>query len=110
MKGLKLIIAVSIILTASCKKEAAFESDCIQAIIEGNGLVAYNGQDIGCKTFLMLYCFEGNQYFLSGNNYADMLSYPIDCDGNKLCETYDDMKCKEFFANAEFIKIIGFKK
>ena len=36
-----------------------------------------------------------------------MISYPTDCEGNKLCENDDDNKCGRFYKNAVRIETVG---
>jgi hypothetical protein len=107
MKKLTCIIAFTIILTLGCKKNDDIDTDCVKSKIAESGMVVYDGQEIGCNFFLMLYNYEGEQYFLLGSNCADMISYPVDCNGNNLCDSYNSSNCNDFFDNAEFIKIIA---
>ena len=67
----------------------------------------YIGQEIGCRSFLELFHYHNKQYFLLGSHCADIISYPTDCEGNSFCEDGKDAECKDFFANAERIGIIG---
>lgn len=46
----------------------------------------YSNQEIGCKTFLILFEFDNKQYFLETNNCADMSRPILDCAGNDVCE------------------------
>ncbi len=73
-------------------------------------MIAYNGQEIGCKFFLELYHYQDNDFFLLGSHCADMTSYPIDCEGNVLCEDLEDTICMDFYLNSERIGIIGIDK
>jgi hypothetical protein len=99
-------------LCCSCDKEDEIKciDDCAEEYLVQNGMVRYQGEDVGCKFFLNLYEYQNKQYFLFGNHCADMISYPTDCDRNKLCETGVDTNCKDFYKNAKFIGIVGIKK
>ena len=83
--------------------------NCVEQVLETNGMVKYEQQELGCNTFLELYKFNGQQYFLLNNHCADMVFYPFDCSGNKLCEMEEDQNCIKFYETAEHIGIIGIK-
>jgi hypothetical protein len=107
MKLLKLAWAIAIVLLIGCSKNDSQNSDCIESMLEESNMIEYNGQEIGCKFFLELYHHKNRQFFLLGNHCADMISYPIDCEGKKICENDEDSECKDFYKHAERIGIIG---
>lgn len=39
-----------------------------------------------------------------------MITYPMDCNGNKLCENGEDSDCKGFHENAERIGVVGIRE
>ena len=73
-------------------------------------MVEFTDQELGCKLFLELYEYNNKQYFLLGNHCADIISYPTDCDGNKLCESGENSECNKFYADANRIGIVGIEK
>lgn len=100
-------MAIAMILLIGCSKDDYIKSDCIESMLIESNMIEYNGQEIGCKSFLELYHYKNRQFFLYGNHCADMWSYPVDCEGNKLCENGEDFKCRSFYNKAERIGIIG---
>jgi len=105
MKTFYLITAFAFILLSGCSKNE--KSDCIESVLNENNMIAYDDQEIGCKSFFELYEFQNKQFFLLNNYCADIISYPIDCDGNTLCENWEDTNCNNFYANAVKMEIIG---
>jgi len=97
-------------LANACKKEDEIKINCIDQFLEQNEMVKFQGQEIGCKFFLALYEFKKKQYFRLGNHCADLISFPTDCDGNKLCENGEEEECRNFNENAKYIGIIGIKE
>ena len=107
MKVFKYIRAIPLLLIVGCSEDDGVERDCIESMLGANNMVAYNGQEVGCNSFLELYHYRNEQFFLLGNHCADMVSFPVDCDGNALCEDLGDAECRDFFSNAERIRIVG---
>jgi hypothetical protein len=107
---MKILLFVSSILTAlvGCREECHVTKNCIENVLEKQGMVAYTGQELGCSTFLTLYEFDGKQYFMLGNHCTDMIVYPFDCEGNKLCETNDE-KCQQYLQSTKYIGVVGIK-
>lgn len=110
MKKCNLLIAILMFFLISCSENETIEFDCIETKLEQLEMVEFSGQDIGCKYFLELYNNNNKQYFLLGNHCADMISYPIDCNGNKLCKNGEDSKCRDFYKNANRIGIVGIEE
>ena len=106
------ILTFLIFLCCSCDKEDEIRciDDCAEKYLAQNGMVRYQGEVVGCKSFLSLYEYKNKQYFLLGNHCADMVSYPTDCDGNKLCEAGEDTTCRDFYKNAKHVGIIGIEQ
>ena len=107
MKVLNLVVVTLLFFLLGCSKEEIQPSDCIASVLKENDMVEYTGQEIGCKFFFQLFDYENEQFFLLGNHCADMVSYPIDCEGNHLYEDLDSQAAIDFYANAEHIGIIG---
>jgi hypothetical protein len=107
MNRLTLTIAFLIIFAMSCSKDETLDLDCIERKLEEFNMVKFSGQEIGCEFFLDLYLYENEQYFLLGSHCVDMISYPIDCEGNSLCENGADPECKKFYKNSTRIGIVG---
>lgn len=93
----------------ACAKGPDTEETCLKKVLEQEGMVTYSGQPIGCNSFLELYKFEGQQYFVVNNHCADMVILPFDCDGKRLCEKDPDPKCSAFDETAELIRVVGIK-
>ncbi len=101
-----------LLLASACKKEQkSAESECIDQYLAANNFVPYGGGDLGQSFFLFLYELDGKLYFQLGNNYADVISAPEDCDGKPYCE---DRSCTGkwgyFNQNAVNKGIIGIEK
>ncbi|GHA79527.1 DUF6970 domain-containing protein [Pontibacter akesuensis] len=99
-------------LGVSCDKEddVTCVQDCLETYLEQNEMVPYQGEDPGCKFYLTLYEYKRKQYYVLGNHCADMVVYPTDCNGNKLCEAAGDATCADFYENAKYIGIVGIQK
>lgn len=109
MKKANFLFFLILQIIVACKKgEASLESSCEEQFLEANQLTEYEGQDLGCNTYVALYELEGVEYFYADNHCADMISMPLDCAGNAYCA---DLGCPElnyFFTHAEFKGIVGF--
>lgn len=110
MKKLILPFALYILVAASCSKNEPTPSDCLKNMLDYYDMVAYEGQETGCQFFLMHYQYEGKQYFLYNNACTDMLSYPVDCEKNKLCSEVEISVCDDFYANATYLGIVGIQE
>ncbi|MEM9990220.1 MAG: hypothetical protein AAF738_00585 [Bacteroidota bacterium] len=102
MKLLKLITILVIFLSMGCSKDETIKSDCIASMLSENNMIEYSGQELGCKSFLELFHHKNKQFFLLGNHCADIMTDPIDCEGNSLRRGY-----KNFYNKAERIGIVG---
>ena len=109
MKVFKTFIFLILVLIINCSKNDEIEMNCLNDMLSDFDMTKYQGQDIGCNFFLELYHYNQKQYYLLGNHCADMISYPTDCEGNKLCENGDDNKCGRFYENAVRIEIVGIR-
>ena len=107
MKAIHYFSLTAFAMLISCHETCYVEKDCIAKILQEYNMVPYDDQELGCNSFLVLYKFDGEQYFLVNNHCADMVSYPFDCTGNKLCEIDGSPKCLRFYETAEYIDIIG---
>ncbi len=98
--------------SSGCDKENEISciENCTDEYLAQHNMVRYRGEEIGCKSFLSLYEYKNKQYYLLGNHCADMVSYPTDCDGNKLCENGEDSECRDFYKNAKYVGVIGIKE
>ena len=110
MRILHLTIIIFILLFIACSKDETANSDCIETMLSNNSMIEYTGQELECKFFLELYSYTNKQFFLLGNHCADLISYPIDCAGNTLCEDGENFICNNFYAKAERIGIIGIEQ
>lgn len=88
-----------------CKPDP--EKDCLKEMLKQNGMAEYKNQDPGCNSFLQLYKLKGRQYFVIGNHCADMVSYPVDCEGKNYCENRSPAECDKFYEMAAYIGIAG---
>jgi hypothetical protein len=101
------IIVLVIALLTSCTKDNILETDCIAAKLDELNMVASSGEGIGCGLHIELFYYKKQQYFMLGDHCIDMVSYPVNCEGNILCANGNDFTCEDFFATAERIGIIG---
>ncbi len=100
-----------LLLVIACKKEpATTRSSCVDQFLATNQLVKYTGQDIGCKFYVALFELDGAEYFYADCHCADMLSIPIDCDGNAYCSDINSPELIFFFQNAVNKGIVGFEE
>jgi hypothetical protein len=106
MRVLNIAIFAILIITLGCVKDNTINTDCIEAMLNKRNMLAYNGEEIGCKMFLTLYHYDNKQYFHLGCHCADIFSLPIDCEGNEICIN-DDSECKRYVKRAERIGIVG---
>ena len=111
MKSIFICLASCCLFVACADQNDSELIECsIESVLDDRNMIAYSGQEIGCKFFLELYHFQDKQFFLLGNHCVDMISYPIDCQRNSLCAYGEDSECEEFFASAERIGIVGIDK
>lgn len=103
----RILFLLALGLMFSCKKDVDLREDCISKQLALHKMIPYIGQEIGGKTFLELYAFEGNQYYFLNNHYADILYRGYDCDGNSICKDGPTPECYYFSLNAKFVKIVG---
>ncbi|MEO6037326.1 MAG: hypothetical protein ABIQ93_02865 [Saprospiraceae bacterium] len=97
-----------LLLLPACKKATADKPlSCVEQFIADHQLVPYNGQDLGCKFYTLLFELDGQQYFGLGAACIDMLTIPVDCSGNAYCTSIDAPELSYFYRNAAFIGIIG---
>jgi hypothetical protein len=95
-------------LATGCGKECiSAKEDCIDNVLQKRGMVRYTNQDKACRNFLELYRLDEKQYFLLGNNCADMMFRPFDCNDSVLCPDTDSLDCAKFSENAKYVGVIG---
>lgn len=104
-----LLVLVFALYIIGCQDDCNVEKNCIERVLIEYEMTAYTNEEIGCNLHLSLYELSGQQYFLIKNHCADMVSYPFDCDGNKLCESGESHTCTDFYENAHYIGIVGIK-
>ncbi|MEO6037329.1 MAG: hypothetical protein ABIQ93_02880 [Saprospiraceae bacterium] len=82
---------------------------CVEQFIADHQLEPYNGNglDLGCKFYTDLFELDGQQYFRTNCNCADMITVPVDCSGTAYCVNIDAPELSYFYRNAAFIGIIG---
>ncbi|MEM1327461.1 MAG: hypothetical protein AAGI23_15975 [Bacteroidota bacterium] len=83
---------------------------CVSNQLEKLGMVESDGVGIGCVMYVELYEYKNKQYYLLGNHCIDMISYPLDCDGNTICDEGDEELCADFWDKADRLGIIGVEK
>lgn len=106
-----LAFVLLLVVSVSCDKEdVSCIKDCLDTTLEQNEMVRYQGEELGCKFFLSLYEYKSKQYYVLGNQCADMVVFPTDCNGNKLCERVGEAACSDFYENARHIGIVGIEK
>lgn len=107
MKNLKILIVFALIgVIPGCSPNESQE-DCLEKILTEFEMVEYQGQEIGCNFFLELYTFLNKDYYVLNSYCADLISYPTDCDGNRLCENGEGLACNAFYDFAERVGIVG---
>lgn len=109
-------ISLWLCLVSACSQEniAPLDvaiTDCTEEVLASFNMVAYEEQQIDCKSFLELYEYQNEQYFLLGNHCIDMVSSPFDCARNILCQKGVDIElCQSFRRDAVYIGIIGIEE
>lgn len=94
----------------ACDKEDNKPLSCFEEYLTKNQMVKYKEQEIGCKTYLALYEFEGKEYYKFHNQCGYIVSYPTDCEGTRLCEDLESALCEQFHETAVFKGIVGIEK
>ena len=102
----QILIALSIL---GCSKSSMSGTPCLIELLEKHNMQLYIGQDLDCKSYLDLYHFNGEEYYLLNNNCIDMISNPVNCEGDSMCSS-PNFSCQSFYLEAERIKIIGITK
>ena len=104
-------LAFLMLLAISCKhkpiEEPAAVLSCEEAFIQSHQLLPYNGQELGCKGYYALYELEGKSYFSADNPCADMISNPVDCDGQPYAPSLDSPQLAYFYSHATYVRIVG---
>lgn len=90
----------------SCEDDCAPVENCLEQVLDEYDMAPYKGEEVGCKFFLSMFTFDGKQYFRRENHCADMISFYVDCDGNKICEDRDQA-CLAFEAAATYVGVVG---
>lgn len=106
---LMLLLAINL---PSCKKSEPNKSefDCIEQFVQINNFVPYAGQVfLDCTDMVLLFEYDGKDYFIEDNNCADMIAIPFDRDCLPLCQSVEDPILNEFFRTAVYQKIMWFK-
>lgn len=94
--------------TASCRDESESPEDgCIAAMRAEQGMVRYTGGDPGCRSYLELYLYEGEQYFSRGNHCTDGPVVILDCDGNNVCDNPNTDLCQHVLQQGESKGIVA---
>ncbi len=106
MKNNRFIFAALALFALSCQKESV-SSSCVDQFLESNQLTQYTGQDLGCESFWYRYEYKGKEYYTLGNHCVDLISIPIDCDGNFLCSG-GCPELEDFFLKGVNRGIVGF--
>jgi hypothetical protein len=88
-------------------EQSTKRQNCIESVLEEHHMIPYTGEDLGCKFFITLFEFNGEQYFQLGNHCADMVTYPFDCKGNQICAEGATALCSEFYRSATYMDIVG---
>ena len=93
-----------------CRENCRVEKNCLLETLRELDMVPYHGQELGCNLHVVLYQLDGEQYFMLINHCADMVTYPFDCDGRKLCETAETPECVQFHESAQYVGIVGIRE
>ena len=91
----------------ACREECQTPKNCIAEVVLQYNMVKYEGQELGCRSFLVLYEFNEQQYFLWNNHCTDSVSYPFNCNGESLCENGESSECSSFYKTAKYVGIVG---
>ena len=64
------------------------EDFCTDYFLEEFNMKAYKGEELGCKTYILLYEFEKTLFALKNNHCVDFAPFTIyDCSGEEFCFT-----------------------
>ncbi|GJM34741.1 MAG: hypothetical protein DHS20C18_37420 [Saprospiraceae bacterium] len=110
MRNISLVLCLLFLLCFSCSKEEQVDVNCVNEMLERLEMEPNRGQEIGGAFFVDLYVYNNKQYFLLGSHYADMASFPIDCEGNSLCGVGNLDACNDFYTNAVYLGITGISR
>jgi len=85
--GTTIILSLFFILT-SCESRETAKDNCIDHFLSEFNMKAYDGEELGCHTFIMLYEYEGTYFAYMENRCADFVPFTVyDCDGEEFCYT-----------------------
>lgn len=82
--------------------------ECQEMMLEKHSMILYTGQDIGCKSFLVLYRHDGISYYKYCNNCADISLAFEDCSENRICDTTASAElCNSIYKSENRVRIVG---
>jgi hypothetical protein len=102
-------LSIALSIVACQHEQVSPRSSCVDQYLINNNLLAYVGQDLGCKFYVELFELNGKEYFYTDNPCADMLSIPVDCEGILYCQSVNSAELEFFFNNAVSKGIVGVK-
>ncbi|MBU6342108.1 MAG: hypothetical protein KGS48_11495 [Bacteroidetes bacterium] len=100
-----------VLLVFSCKQTSDLPLSCEEQFVLDHNLIKYTGQDLatGCKFYFSLYELDGKEYFCEDNPCTDMISIPLDCNGQVYCTSTEDPQLSYFYRNAQWKHIVGLR-
>ena len=106
------IVSFAIILlevSVGCSKESVDlrQVDCIEKQLEKREMVPYDGQKLGCKMYLVLFHYRGEQVFQLNNNCARLTVGPKNCMGISPYKSNNSSERTQYFTETERIGIVG---
>ncbi len=102
----KTLFFVLILLCFSCEKEDIVEFNCTTDKVSEAQMIPFSNQELGCKSYLDLYTFEGEEYYTIGNLCMDIEAIYTNCNGDMICKE-DNKRCRRFNKDAEYFGIVG---
>lgn len=82
-----ILTCFALLIFSGCTHEPEVQADCKSQMLTQYNMIPYNGGITNCcKFFLILYEWNGKQYFSLGNPCANMIPKATDCNGNKVAD------------------------
>lgn len=101
---------LAILFILGCSEEG-IERDCIDEKMQEYGLAPYNGETLtSCDFRMELYILDKKQFFNVYQPCTYNLTYPEDCEGNIACCSENSISWSDFYDNATYEGIIGFRR
>ena len=105
MKNL-FVLSFLCLISLKCSDKIDQPAACIDSVLEAMNMVPYDGRQIGCEFYLVMYEYDDANYFITVSHCAAIVPHVLDCNGNDICGELPEW-CDAFFSGAEEVRIVG---